>query len=85
MPMRKDVKREYKRDVKRMMIFLLIMLPFLAVITFCFDYFLHMDRVLNIFLLVVIGGFGVLIMELIYKKIQDKKAEKPKKKDPYAD
>ena len=44
-----------------------------------------MNNVLNVFLLVIIGGFGVLILELIYKKVQEKKEKQPKKRDPYAD
>ncbi len=83
--MQKDIKKQYKKDVKRIFIWLLILLPFLAVITFCFTYFLNMNNALNIFLLVIIGGFGVLILEFIYKKVQEKKANKPKKPDPYAD
>ena len=83
--MQKDVKRQYKADIKRIMIWVLIMLPFLAVITFCFSYFLQMNNTLNVFLLIIIGGFGVLICELIYAKIQSAKANKPKKRDPYAD
>lgn len=83
--MQKDVKKQYKKDVKRIFIWLLIMLPILAVITFCFSYFLNMNNVLNVFLLVIIGGFGVLILELIYKKVQEKKEKQPKKHDPYAD
>lgn len=83
--MQKDVKKQYKKDVKRIFIWLLIMLPILAVVTFCFSYFLNMNNTLNVFLLVIIGGFGVLILELIYKKVQEKKEKQPKKRDPYAD
>ena len=83
--MQKDVKKQYKKEVKRIFIWLLILLPFLAVITFCFSYFLNMSNGLNIFLLVIIGGFGVLLLEFIYRKVQEKKEKQPKKRDPYAD
>ncbi len=83
--MQKEIKKQYKKDVKRIFIWLLILLPFLAIISFCFTYFLNMNNFLNIFLLVVIGGFGVLLLEFVYKKIQDKKMAKPKKEDPYSD
>ena len=85
MSMRRDVKRQYKKDLKRIFIFILIMLPVLILASFCLEYFLHISGGWNMFLLVVIGGFGVLLMELIYSKVQKSKANKPKKKDPYAD
>ena len=83
--MKREVKRQYKRDVKRLMLFVVLMLPLLLIASFLLDYGLHITGGWNIFLLVVIGGFGVLIMEVIYAKIQKAKAKKPKKKDPFAD
>lgn len=90
--MKVQQKKEIKSGMKRIGIYLLIILPVFIGLAVLFNYVLKIqNRFLVIFMLVLIGCVIVFVIEVFRLKRKDKKdAEnaknpKPKKHDPYAD
>lgn len=81
-------KRKFKKDLKRRLIEILIFIPAGLGFAWLF-YYVNLSVGLQLFLTVVCWGAVVGIVELIFwlisKKIAQKEALKPKKKDPFAD
>lgn len=86
--MDKQLKRDMKKSRKRIYIFLAIIFPvYLALATILYFYApsLINQQWIVILLMIAVGLIGYYLMNLIWKKIDDKKAKAPKKHDPFAD
>lgn len=87
--MKAKQRAEYKSNLKRVLIYLLILFPIIIIFSFIFSAIGIKSSPLIIFMDIIIGGALCFLFEIFYVKMKDKKETenkiKPKKFDPYAD
>ena len=81
-------KRKFKKDYKRRMIEICVLIPVGIGFAFLF-WWLNLSVGLQLFLTVLCWGACIGIVELVFwlvdRKIKQKEAQKPKRHDPFAD
>ncbi len=81
-------RRKLKLKIKRLMIEMLISIPFGIGFAYLFWY-INLSYGLQLFLTIVCWGAVVALIELVYllikKIVENKNDNKPKKRDPFAD
>ena len=86
--MERNPKNEFKRNYKKIGLFLLIAVPVLCIVGFLLYYLVpslaNMQYVV-IMIMIAVGGVVYLIMEYVLRKREERLKNKPKKFDPFAD
>lgn len=80
---------EYKKTLKKGFLFIILSLPFMAIVSFLLSYFFNVPLWLNIFVNVLLGMILCFVFYLISVKIENRKKKKEltdgKPFDPFAD
>lgn len=86
--MERTPQNGFKKNFKKISLFLLIVIPLLCLVGFLLYSFvpsLENMQYVVIMIMIAIGGIVYLIMDYVSRKIEEKKKNKPKKYDPFAD